>query len=72
MIWAEFHSVAGGYPILKNHLLGIIVLFTTCGGFKLKNQQNTDVWIIVLAYVGLDNKTMLSSLHDPVVRSCDA
>lgn len=46
VIWAEFHSVAGEYPILKNHLLGVIVLFTTSGDFKVKNQQNTDVWIV--------------------------
>lgn len=68
MIWAKFNSVAGKYPVLKNHLLDTIVLFTTCGDFKIKIQQNIDVWITshfsttVLGYVGLDNKTMLSSL----------
>lgn len=71
VIWAKSHFAAGEYPVLKNHLLGIIVLFPTQSGFKVKNHQNIDAWIIsqfsiiVLTYVGLDNTIMLSSLLWP-------
>lgn len=71
--WAEFYSIAGEYPILKNHLLGLIVLLfclqhVVVLNSRISRTQMCDYLkfsITVLDCVGLDNKTTLSSLLWP-------